>query len=302
MSYDLMNRRDNVTAHHTSVTGAAECIENYIKIGAPVEKINLGFAFYAKYFTTAGRCTTPLGCPIVAAEDPVTGQDRLTSGAWTFEPEHMVAPDMTKVVTSYDGTCGPQKMTKCTSGCCSQYGNCGTSAAHCSGACQHAFGTGCLDTDVAGSWQIAQAKSVTDKVAGGQYYLDQTNSLFWTWDTPELITRKFQDIVQQYGIGGVMAWSLGEDSYDWSHIHQIAKNLKQRGYGTPVPKPVNQEYDVVMNDGGEPTATVTTEAAESAEPTEYADYSGPSEDDGWYWVNVPEDTTEEANGGWYKRE
>jgi chitinase len=300
MSYDLMNRRNTVTAHHTSVTGAAESIENYIKIGAPVDKINLGFAFYAKYFTTSGSCTTPLGCPIVAAEDPVTGQDTLTSGAWTFEPGHMVAPDMSKVVTSYDGMCGPEKMTKCASGCCSQYGNCGTSAAHCSGACQHAFGTGCLDADVAGSWQLAMSNSVTDKVEGGQYYLDQTNNLFWTWDTPEMITRKFQDIVTQYGLGGVMAWSLGEDSYDWSHIHQIAKELKSGEYALPEPKPVKQNYDVVMNDGEEPTES--TEPTDTTEMTDYTEYyPEPTADDDWYWVDVSEETTEDGDEGWYKR-
>jgi hypothetical protein len=40
MSYDLMNRRDKVTKHHSSVAGSAETIENYLAIGAPPEKIN----------------------------------------------------------------------------------------------------------------------------------------------------------------------------------------------------------------------------------------------------------------------
>ena len=40
MSYDLMNRRDNVTQHHTSVAGAEDAIKNYLDIGAPPEKIN----------------------------------------------------------------------------------------------------------------------------------------------------------------------------------------------------------------------------------------------------------------------
>jgi len=40
MSYDLMNRRDNVTKHHSSVADSAETIENYLGIGAPPEKIN----------------------------------------------------------------------------------------------------------------------------------------------------------------------------------------------------------------------------------------------------------------------
>jgi chitinase len=40
MSYDLMNRRDNVTNHHASVEGAKKTVENYINIGAPPEKMN----------------------------------------------------------------------------------------------------------------------------------------------------------------------------------------------------------------------------------------------------------------------
>jgi chitinase len=41
----------------------------------------VGISYYAKYFTTAGDCSSnPLGCPIALAEDPVTGKDLGTSG------------------------------------------------------------------------------------------------------------------------------------------------------------------------------------------------------------------------------
>ncbi|KAF2792970.1 carbohydrate-binding module family 18 protein [Melanomma pulvis-pyrius CBS 109.77] len=303
MSYDLMNRRDTKTAHHTSVVGATTALENYLDIGAPVDKINLGFAFYAKYFTTAGDCSaSPLGCSIVAAEDPITGKDTLTSGAWTYEPAHMVPVDTSQLKPSYDGTCGPEKMTKCTTGCCSQYGNCGTTKEHCSGACQHAFGTGCVDADVAGSWQIAMANSVTDEAQGGQYFYDKQNGLFWTWDTTALITRKFQQIVRSYGIGGVMAWSLGEDSFDWSHIHQIANELGSSGYGTKQPHG-KQSYAVVLNDGSEEPTEPTLTDPTSTDPTS----TDTTEDDGYYWVDMPEntDTWSEPTEGddyWYKWE
>ncbi|KAF2854013.1 carbohydrate-binding module family 18 protein [Plenodomus tracheiphilus IPT5] len=232
MSYDLANRRDTVTKHHSSVAGSEDTVRNYLAIGAPPAKMNLGFAYYAKYFTTQGDCTAnPLGCPIVLAEDPITGKDLLTSGAWTFETSHMKPVDSATLPISYDGTCGPDKGTKCSSGCCSQYGNCGNSPEHCSGACWHAFGVGCTDSDVAGSWQLAAKNGVTDEAEGGQYYFDNTNKLFWTWDTPELISSKFQNIVQKYKLGGVMAWSLGEDSYDWSHIRQMASELKRASTG-----------------------------------------------------------------------
>ena len=238
MSYDLMNRRDTVTAHHTSVKGAAQSAQNYLDIGCPPDKINLGFAFYAKYFTTAGDCSaSPLGCPIKPAEDPTTGQDTLTSGAWTFETAHMRGLDKSQITPSMDGTCGPDKMTKCPAGtCCSQYGNCGSTPQHCSGGCQHAFSDSCTDADVFASWQSAAAAPLLDEDQGGAYYYDSANSLFWTWDTPEFISDKFQQIVSEKGLGGVMAWSLGEDSYDWSHIKAIAGDWARfagGGYGTP---------------------------------------------------------------------
>jgi chitinase len=40
MSYDLMNRRDTVTNHHSSVADSIQTIENYLAIGAPPQKIN----------------------------------------------------------------------------------------------------------------------------------------------------------------------------------------------------------------------------------------------------------------------
>jgi hypothetical protein len=35
--------------------------------------------------------------------------------------------------------------------------------------------------------------------------------------------------VDKYQLGGVMAWSLGEDSMDWGHIRAMANNLKNNG-------------------------------------------------------------------------
>jgi hypothetical protein len=40
MSYDLMNRRDNVTNHHSSVVDSIQTIKNYLAIGAPPQKMN----------------------------------------------------------------------------------------------------------------------------------------------------------------------------------------------------------------------------------------------------------------------
>lgn len=57
------------------------------------------------------------------------------------------------------------------------------------------------------------------------YYFDAKVNYFWTWGTPEIIARKFKDIVEPKKLGGVMAWSLGEDTYDWSHLEAMQKGV-----------------------------------------------------------------------------
>ncbi|KAL1968105.1 hypothetical protein VTN77DRAFT_2235 [Rasamsonia byssochlamydoides] len=221
MSYDLMNRRDNVTKHHTSVQGSLDAINNYLDIGLDPAKANLGFAFYAKYFTTdpTSDCATqPIGCKVVPLEN-ADGSDNGKSGAITFEPIHM-SPPPPNLKTSTDGTCGIDK-GKCPDGyCCSQYGNCGTTDDYCQTGCLSDYGI-CKGVSVIDSWRKALSNGKTDEEAGGQYYWDADNQLFWTWDTPALMARKFTEIVSAKQLGGVMAWSLGEDSYDWSHVKAL---------------------------------------------------------------------------------
>lgn len=176
MSYDLMNRRDSATKHHTDVAGSLASVEAYQAIGLDPAKMNLGFAFYAKHFQTAdgADCSSnPIGCPIVAAED-ASGTDTGTSGAVTFES----SPADTK-------------------------------------------------SDVLTSWAAAKADGgKMDEQNGGQWWWDASAKIFWTWETTALMDRKFSEIVQAKGLGGVMAWSLGEDSEDWSHLTKLTQAAK----------------------------------------------------------------------------
>jgi len=228
MSYDLKNRRDNVTGHHSSVQGCLETINNYSAIGLKPEKMNLGFAYYAKWFTTAADAAAtcaanPIGCPMVPLEN-ADGSDDGKSGDMTFETANM-APPPTNLTTSTDGSCGFDAAKKCTTGnCCSQYGFCGSTDVFCSSGCQSDYGI-CKGVDVLASWRKAQKDGLTDQVAGGQYYWDSDANLFWTWDTPTLILRKFSEIVVEKQLGGVMAWSLGEDTYDWSHLNAMEQGV-----------------------------------------------------------------------------
>lgn len=234
MTYDLMNRRDNVTKHQTDIVGSLAAIDAYLARGMAASKLNLGFAFYAKFFALAANttCTTPTGCPIALAEN-AEGQDTGTSGATTFElSSYPVEVNASSLTTSTDGSCGTGTSFMCASTgtggpCCSQYGFCGNTSAHCGTGCQSDYGTctAASTKTTAESFADALANGQTDTERGGQWYVDTETNLFWTWDTPELMAQKFTDIVDARGLGGVMAWSLAEDSYDWSHLLAIQKGV-----------------------------------------------------------------------------
>ncbi|KAL5051987.1 hypothetical protein BDW71DRAFT_3235 [Aspergillus fruticulosus] len=97
MTYDLMNRRDNVTKHHTGLRLSLESIDAYLEAGMPPEKLNLGLAYYVKWFKTVSgeQCAkVPIGCPTVLMEDPDTGADLGQAGAFSWNdavPEDLAA-------------------------------------------------------------------------------------------------------------------------------------------------------------------------------------------------------------------
>ncbi|QYT02844.1 Chitinase [Trichoderma simmonsii] len=168
MTYDLMMRRMNTTTHHSGVANSLASVTTYIERGLSPSKINLGFAFYAKYFTTAPgvNCTSPVGCPTAVLED-AEGNDTGLSGAITFE------------TSTY------------------------------AGALEHAVANG-----------------IADEELGGQWWWDSEKEIFWTWDTAEFAARKFKDIVVPKGLGGVFAWALAQDSYDWSRFKAMQAGVK----------------------------------------------------------------------------
>jgi GH18 family chitinase len=93
MTYDLMNRRNNVTNHHTGVEISLDAVNAYLENGVPPEKAVLGFAFYVKWFKTdpKGGCKdNPIGCKTVLMEDPVTGADLGQAGGFSW---HDQVPD-----------------------------------------------------------------------------------------------------------------------------------------------------------------------------------------------------------------
>ncbi|KAI8623190.1 glycoside hydrolase family 18 protein [Xylariaceae sp. FL1651] len=173
MTYDLMNRRDNVTKHHTGVQLSLEAVNAYMANGAPASKINLGFAFYAKYFRVEGKSCVenPIGCPTGLMEDPETGADLGKTGGFSW---HDSVPEDAK-----------ESFNK-------------------------ALSTGQYDED-----------------GGGYWYLDEDQALWWTFDTPEAILRKFPLVVKEKDLGGVFAWGLGEDAPDFAHLKALNAGVQR---------------------------------------------------------------------------
>ncbi|KLO92308.1 extracellular chitinase [Fusarium fujikuroi] len=88
MTYDLMNRRDVVTKHHSGVSDSQDSIQRYIDRGASPGQLNLGFGYYVKWFMTQ-ECSQGglLGCPTQLLEDPETGADLGKTGGFSWHDE-----------------------------------------------------------------------------------------------------------------------------------------------------------------------------------------------------------------------
>ncbi|CAD6501518.1 BgTH12-01774 [Blumeria graminis f. sp. triticale] len=268
MSYDLFNRRDKITKHHTDVKASLEIVDYYLnKLSLDPLKLNLGFPMYAKWATIDANqtCQNGLGCATAELESP-DGSDTGLSGAITFELENYATPP-TNMTESVDGACGPTAGTFCAAGnCCSAFGFCGDSAAHCDACLGPVFGSGCKTESLSEKFQTAMKNGVTDEQAGGEYYYDQQNNLFWTWDTPQIISRKFNDIVKPRNLGGVMAWSLGQDSFDFSHILALQKGVAEMKTSTPNPSlPTPPQPDVFQ--APPPDQMTVPELAPKIDPT-----------------------------------
>lgn len=91
MTYDMAGRRNNVVKHHTDVQNCLAAIDAYVAAGAAPQNLNLGFAFFVKWFLTeheaCSRAASPLGCPTLLGEDPNTGADLGRVGAFSWHDQ-----------------------------------------------------------------------------------------------------------------------------------------------------------------------------------------------------------------------
>jgi GH18 family chitinase len=174
MTYDLMNRRDSVTKHHTGLEASLESIETYLANGVPPNKALLGFAFYIKWFKIIPGQTSkegPIGLRTVLMEDPTTGADLGQSGAFAWADE--------------------------------------------------------VPVSLVPSFNRAMEHGRYDELHKGYYFVDETEDIFWSWDTPEALLKKFPAIVQSRKLGGVFAWGLGEDGPEWEHLKALTAGLQE---------------------------------------------------------------------------
>lgn len=170
-----MNRRDNITKHHTGVQNSLDAFNAYHERGLPYEKMNLGFAFYVKWLKTApgsGCDIHPIGCKTALLEDPDTGADLGGAGGFSY---HDAVPD----------------------------------------------------GSVGASYARATAYGSYDHEGGGHYYWDAKEDLWWSWDTPYAIARKFPQIMEEKGLGGAFAWGLGEDAEKWVHFRALTGEMRK---------------------------------------------------------------------------
>lgn len=174
MTYDLMNRRDNVTKHHTGIEASLTAITAYEDRGVPPEKMNLGFAFYIKWYKTAphGGCDeNPIRCKTALMEDPLTGADLGLAGGFSWHDR--------------------------------------------------------VPKEVAASYERAMLHGKYDSEYGGHYYWDSEENLWWSWDTPSAIAKKFPAIMEKKRLGGAFAWGLGEDAEDFTHFEALTAEMKR---------------------------------------------------------------------------
>lgn len=187
MTYDLVNRRDTVTNHHSGLDGSIAAIHSYLDSieGAHPQDLNIGLGFYVRWYRVAADdpCDHAPHCWAELMEDPVTGADLGKAGAFSWHDE--------------------------------------------------------VPTELADSFARALKLGRDDFTEGllrGHFYVDTQEHIFWSWDTPQTMVSKLEEMFDFFttidynerDIGGVFAWGLGEDAPRFEHLKAVNKMLEKR--------------------------------------------------------------------------
>ncbi|KAL1649349.1 hypothetical protein SLS61_006457 [Didymella pomorum] len=96
MTYDLVNRRDTITNHHSGLDNSIEAIHSYLdsEEGGHPQDLNIGLGFYVRWYKIAADdpCDYAPRCRTDLMEDPVTGADLRKAGAFSWHDE--VPPEL----------------------------------------------------------------------------------------------------------------------------------------------------------------------------------------------------------------
>ncbi|ROW17233.1 hypothetical protein VPNG_01416 [Cytospora leucostoma] len=88
-----------------------------------------------------------------------------------------------------------------------------------------AFAWSSVPIDMEYEFQRAMIRGTYDAVGGGSFSWDAQDKRWGTWETLESIKRKFERLVLSYGLGGVFAWSLGEDAPFFDHLRALDDSI-----------------------------------------------------------------------------
>ena len=83
-----------------------------------------------------------------------------------------------------------------------------------------------VPAEVSASYKRAMAHGKYDSENGGHYLWDVEEDIFWSWDTPNVIAKKFPAIMEKKKLGGTSAWGLGEDADDFEHLMALTAAMK----------------------------------------------------------------------------
>jgi hypothetical protein len=163
-----MNRRDNVTKHHSGGGAMLTTINHYKSRGMTPSMMTVGFPMYAKYFE-AGKgapCTVdnPVGCefPEFTFENKM-GKDTGKSGVYIMNEQFMTP--------LYLG---------------------------------NAFAA--VEQKVKTSWATAQTNAKHDAEGMATSAWDADNGIYWTWLTDKDVEASCEAVMKE--VGGVMVWSV----------------------------------------------------------------------------------------------
>ncbi|KAI5302676.1 hypothetical protein KEM56_000466 [Ascosphaera pollenicola] len=225
LTEDQMDVFSNVTGYLTGITSCNETISDYLELGMPASKGTLGMPFYGQGYSVESDCKDGLGCKVVKAGEKkgdVVG--KTADVMWTAAFLGPAPKDASEA--GKGDMCGPSTQKKCPGNtCCSPAGYCGSTEDYCGWNCLPSWGH-CNGSTSIGSFDKARndKHAITDE---GAYYFDKDASFFWTWDPAERYSDKYNTVVAGNQLGGVMVWSLGEDSYDWSHLKKLNEVIEE---------------------------------------------------------------------------